>query len=187
MTEFALTNPLPPSSARSARDAYWTPPSRTHALLDAVPEIRGRVWEPCAGAGWMANVLRTRCDVRASDICPQAPSIEEHDFLHPGPRERHDVDWVVTNPPFDLAIDVLRRALAVTPRVALLCRLSFVEYTQDRGPFLADNVWDRIIYLPRTRFVRGDGRPSGSGDSVIPAWFVWGVTPQKPVWGCVGE
>ena len=169
---------------RSARDAYWTPPHLTQALLDLVPEVQGTVWEPCAGAGWMSNVLAERCTVVASDIAPMAPGVHVRDALRD---EAPACDWVVTNPPFNLAGRILARALTVTPRVALLVRMTFLEATRDRADLLAENPPARVIVLPRTDFPRGDDRPQRGTDSVPPVWLVWGVPPCPVQWGCRPE
>jgi hypothetical protein len=167
--------------ARSDRDAHWTPAEGTRHLLRWCPEVLGQdVWEPCAGAGWMRDTLRDEggCLVRASDIVPMGEGIEEMDALA---RQDRWHGWIVTNPPFNLAIQIAQHALSLSPRVALLVRLSFLEPTRERGPFLARRPPDRVIITPRMRFPRGDGLPQRGTDSVTTAWLVWGVAPGRVI------
>ena len=183
-----LTNPTGAPVRRSARDAYWTPPHLTQALLDRVPEVRGTVWEPCAGAGWMLDVLGAEGPRVAygTDVLPQREDVREHDFLVDDWRDVHPAgdppDWIVTNPPFVLGADILRHALSITPRVALLVRLTFLEGTRDRLDLFREHPPARVIMLPRTAFPRGDGRPQSGTDSVPPCWLVWGVEPRPVAW-----
>jgi hypothetical protein len=50
----------------------------------------------------------------------------------------------------------------------MLLRLSFLEPTRERGPWLAANPPDLVIVLPRISFT-GDGKT----DSVTCAWMIW--------------
>ena len=108
------------------RDAFWTPPQLLFPLLEKVtfPEP---IWEPAAGAGWIAEVLvRLGYEVIASDT---------HDYGYP-PATLHDFydppDFcfrsILTNPPFRRDVDSgrgardwVRRACSYRPeKLALL-------------------------------------------------------------------
>jgi hypothetical protein len=82
------------------------------------------------------------------------------------------VDWVVTNPPFNAALPILKAAQAHARfGVVFLLRLSFVEPTKTREQFLANNPPQRQIILPRWSY-----KQNNSTDSVTTAWFVWTKT-----------
>jgi hypothetical protein len=171
---------------RSPRDAYWTPAHLTHALLDSV-SISGKIWEPCAGAGWMTDVLKERgLHVVSSDIEPQRDDITQMDFLDSianiDSLEFANVDWIITNPPFKIAADILEKSLSITPCVAMLVRLTFLEGTKKRIDLFRKHPPSKIVMLPRTKFPRGDGFKQKGTDSVTNCWLVWGGDPEFPSW-----
>jgi hypothetical protein len=75
---------------------------------------------------------------------------------------------VITNPPFKFASPIICNALMRGYPVAALLRLSFLEPTLERGPWLAENPPDKVIVLQRISFT-GDGKT----DSVTCAWMIW--------------
>jgi hypothetical protein len=64
--------------------------------------------------------------------------------------------------------------------VVLLLRLSFLEPTDQRGDWLAENPPDMQIVLPRWSY-----KENGKTDSVTTAWMVWlrnnSVRFEKPI------
>ena len=108
--------------ARNARDAYFTEPWVTRALLKAVDFVpEGRIpattviWEPACGDGRMCQVIdEWRLYFVASDIHDYGYSgtvigdffrTPRADILPPDALSA-GVDAVITNPPFDLAREV---------------------------------------------------------------------------------
>ena len=100
-----------------ALDFFCTPPWATRALFRHVlpalgVEAIGSAWEPACGEGHMAAVIEefARGPVVASDTFDgygygRAPV----DFLHDAPLARPD--WIITNPPFNLACEFTLHAL----------------------------------------------------------------------------
>src|SRR5690242_13828802 len=90
---------------------YPTPAWATEALLKQ-ERFTGHIWEPCAGDGAMANVLRSAGHyITATDILnPTHPNVGLMDAFD----LRGPFDNVVTNPPFPLAEDMLRHFLPQT-------------------------------------------------------------------------
>jgi hypothetical protein len=89
-------------------------------------------WEPAAGEGHMAEVLMEYFQqVRASDVFDYGCGYEVGSFVGCGP----DVatvpsvpDWIITNPPFDLACEFALRAVSIARAgVALLVRSAWSE------------------------------------------------------------
>ena len=165
---------------RDPRDAYATPPWQTKLLLQHV-EPHGIIFEPCAGTGAMADVLRDAAGpydrIITADLHEGANSV-----LWPGwdatlrgewdavEAAHHGVDWVITNPPFKHAFEILKQAYyRARFGVAFILRTTFSEPTKDRGPWLAENPPDLRIVMPRCRY-RQDTR---SSDNVTTEWFVW--------------
>lgn len=97
---------------------------------------------------------------------------------------------VVMNPPFKYAMPFVQYAIQAYGRtitydeghkkvtvygsVAALLRLSFLEPTRERGPWLTKNPPDLVIVLPRISFT-GDGKT----DSVTCAWMIWDKTIEN--------
>jgi len=172
--------------ARNANDYYETAPWMTASLLHHHP-ITGRILEPCAGDGAIARVLvEAGCDVLTNDIDSRHRPALNYDAtqgeLWSDPFTR-GVDWVITNPPFNIAFPILEQAwLLARVGVAFLLRKTFLEPTDTykrrgvvvpgRGGWLSVHPPTRIIGLPRHRF-RGKGNDSVSCD-----WMIWEKQPR---------
>lgn len=106
------------------------------------------------------------------------------------------IDWMVTNPPFNVAFDILRHARYHRPlmNVALLVRRSFLEPTEERGYWLARNPPQRAIVLPRYSFTsRRENVPDllgerevvipGGSDNMTCEWLIWTAEtePRVPI------
>lgn len=178
---------------RNESDWYATPPWVTHRLFDegALGEGQvlpgGRWLEPCAGDGeliravnvkrpdivWSANEIRE--EMRAV-LLPHAPgivSIGDFTEMHP---ETWDgalpFDVSITNPPFSLAMPIIRKSLTVAKTTVMLLRLNFWG-SQDRQPFLMENPPDTFVLPNRPVFsLNKFGKPGT--DSPEYAWFIWG-------------
>lgn len=160
---------------RADLDFYETPRWAVSSLLYHHPAIAdSRVLEPCSGRGAIADALKQAgCDLLTNDLDDAQPSMLHYDatnetFWEVMKSIGVQYDWVVTNPPFDCAFDLLKHALKHTRRgVAVLLRKTFLEPTLERGPWLAEHPPTRILGLPRIKF-RGKGTDSVSCD-----WMIW--------------
>ena len=81
------------------------------------------------------------------------------------------IDYVVSNFPFNIAAQILPHAVNLAP-TAVVLRKTFLEPTEERGPWLSTHPPSGFIGLPRHSF-RGDGN-----DSVTCDWMQWGLTPR---------
>jgi hypothetical protein len=170
---------------RRPLDFYETPPHYIAALLGEV-SVYGRIFEPCAGEGAIADALRKdpaiRC-VETNDIDEARDTDYHFDASEPYPFSV-DFDWTISNPPFSNELAILQEALNFCERVAFLARLSFLEPTEDRAHLLESTPPARVIVLPRYSF-----RPNDEGkkqtDSVTCCWLVWGPNVERGVtaWG----
>lgn len=129
-------------AGRRELDRYLTPPWVTQALLDAFPEIKGRVLlDPCCGDGRMARALEPRFrKLVLNDIDPtSAVSHHEYDAADAALYQIHPADWIVTNPPFNLCGPIAWQAVQhAQVGVALLLRCTFLEPCEGReAPLLA--------------------------------------------------
>lgn len=144
--------------ALDSLDDFPTPPVGTRALIERVfPKLGlysgpgtlkgARVWEPAAGRGIMAAVLREYgMDVHESDVhrypdrrTPGDVRIGSFvgegglmlDTIRP-PNFRHSsrgagIDFVITNPPFRLGLEFALRAIREAEVVCLLLRSNWAE------------------------------------------------------------
>lgn len=162
---------------RSAFDYYPTPNWMTRSLLHFHPAIKGAsVLEPCSGGDAITSVLTAAgCCVFTNDLDRRHPAMTHADATRDGYWETAPhVEWVITNPPFNVALEVLAGALRHADcGVALLLRKTFLEPTDDRGPFLAASPPTRLIGQPRYSF-RGTG-----SDSVSCDWYLWERRPDR--------
>lgn len=116
---------------RKEADFYPTPPDVTEALMRFLNLPRNSVvWEPACGDGAMSRILeRHVSDVVSSDLRDEPdiygrPAI---DFLS-WPEEADDAfrpDWIITNPPFNVAEAFIKHALSITPNVAMLLKSQY--------------------------------------------------------------
>lgn len=140
---------------------YPTPPEATRALLSA-ERFGGGIWEPCAGSGDMAAVLREAgYTVRATTLgagradrdAPKHRVIGDADFLA---QPEFGAPNIVTNPPFKIAEAIIRHALDLRPvRLCLLMNLKFLgSIGRGKGLFRTNSpsrIWvfmDRITMYP---------------------------------------
>ena len=110
---------------RHASDFYQTPPEATIALLRRHSWlIAGKVWEPACGEGAISKVIlqcpgaHTYC----TDIRPTGYTSSGVDYLTAPPPGPHTV---ITNPPFNLAEEFIRKACSEAEGVAMLLKATF--------------------------------------------------------------
>lgn len=169
--------------AHDSLDHFPTPPWATRALCEHVlkPIMGGScfitqatAWEPACGDGAMARPLAEYfASVRASDVHNYGFG-EVDDFLMPAPVPADQrPDWIVTNPPFRLAEDFIRRAIPLAKHgVAMLVRLQFVEGVGrwkmfcDRPPAVV------APFAERVAMVKGRLDPKASTATAY-CWIVW--------------
>lgn len=158
---------------RQKNDFYETPVEATEALVAEYGRFFGPViWEPACGAGKLARVLEAYgFDVFATDLVDRGFGRGGVDFLtieddhvEVPPRET-----IITNPPFALADDFVRKAMSFQPRFfALLLKQTFWNAAGRSG------LW--------AQFPPADFRPlawrldfTGGGSPTMDcAWCIWG-------------
>lgn len=157
---------------RREHDFYPTPGWATRELLKRV-DISGWVLEPCVGDEDIAHALRESEGVlgvvtndldRRHDAMTHADATDAAWWKSLAP-----VHWVVTNPAFTVADQILPLAYKhAEVGVAMLLRLTYMEPCEGRAAWLAEYPPSGLIVLPRISFT-GDGNT----DSVTCAWMVW--------------
>jgi hypothetical protein len=157
---------------RRADDFYPTPASAVHALLPFIREWRdlGPVWEPACGDGAISSVLiDSGHRVISTDLVYRGFGRGEVDFLAAPPL----ADTIVTNPPFNLAAEFIRRANAIgVERMALLLKSDYWAAATRRSLF---ETWRPTVIAPLTWRLdfTGQGRPHTNC-----AWNIWEGHPR---------
>ncbi|PPB79799.1 hypothetical protein LV82_02590 [Albidovulum inexpectatum] len=175
---------------KDSNDDFPTPPWATRALLHHVighvPFHQSTCLEPACGRGYMSRPLAEKfASVESSDLVDYGFG-HTRDFLA-YPYARGGYDWVITNPPFKLAMEFAERALEVARQgVAILARTVFLEsITRYETLFLPRPPTYVAQFVERVPMVKGRVDPKASTATGY-AWFVWDKTqnsaPTRLVW-----
>ena len=162
-------------------DFYATEPSAALDIMRIEPDIR-HIWEPACGEGHLAKEF-LRCGelAHATDIVDRGYVRQEGtmDFLrYDGRFGNPFVGDIVTNPPYDLALPFVLKALEVVAKeqfVAMFLPLTFMEtHTRYNALFSAKppvRVW---AYVKRRHCaLNGDFTKYGHNNMKAYAWYVW--------------
>ncbi len=112
------------AAGRRTSDLYPTPPEVTVALMEflSLPD-RTMIWEPAAGEGDMVKAIQN-CGyehVSGTDIFTGLDFLDAADSL-----EWHaSFDWIITNPPFKLAEQFIRKAASLRRPFAFLLKSQY--------------------------------------------------------------
>jgi hypothetical protein len=169
-------------------DYFPTPPWATralckHVLANHLNITSDSAWDPACGEGHMSAVLAEFfAPVIATDIFDYSGADRAHwapgwlrsqDFLD----EKANtpvVDWIITNPPFKVAIDFALRAIDLAHvGVAMLVRTQWLE-SVGRYQRLFEPRPPTIFapFVERVPMVKGCWDPTASTATSY-AWFVW--------------
>jgi hypothetical protein len=173
--------------AADSPDDFPTPPWATRALIEHIlgtDNVRGLTClEPAAGRGYMARPLNEYfSDVDAADAYNYGV-YPLRDFLT-YPYESQSHDWVITNPPFRLAEEFVKRSLFVAKRgVAILARTVFLESVGRYNSIFRHSPPSIFSqFSERVPMVKGRVDPKASTATGY-AWFIWdkmedGISPK---------
>ena len=169
-----------PGKERHVTDWYATPPWCVESLYQNV-SLPVPTLDPCAGD---AAILRTIDELLPDNNMTGIELVPEIRDSHEDPHPRVivgdglAVDWrgqhVLTNPPFKLAEDFVRKGIEEAETAVFLLRLGFMG-SESRFPLWSEHPPDGICVLPN--------RPSfkhGTTDSAYYAWYVWLRGSQSP-------
>lgn len=162
---------------RRDRDFYETPAWCTEAIVKEMAwGYEPSVWEPAAGSGAIADVIKRSVPhacVKSTDIAPQSCSVEQGDFFTDF-EFRSKWDFIITNPPFSLAQEFIDRSLDLANCVVMLLPLSFMGSKKRRDWWRA-RPYTAIHYLSQRPSFTGDGKT----DAECYAWVVWDKTDRQ--------
>lgn len=157
---------------RKEADFYPTPSDATQALMDHLRLPAGtRVWEPACGDGAMSKVmLANGLDVESTDLRTNSGYGRGGvDFLATDPLD-HDPQWIITNPPFNVAEHFVSHALAFTPNLALLLKSQFWHAARREKLFATHPPAEILALTWRPAFLEAE---RGSSPLMDVIWCVW--------------
>jgi len=167
-------------------DYFPTPPWAARAFCDHVFEGEAKkliAYDPACGEGHMVAGLRDAFGtVHGSDVFDYGRNFPVSDFLDttlgtkslPGGR----VDWIITNPPFNAALDFLKAAFAARPRkgIAFLLRTVWLESGERHKEIFDGPLRPVSVYISVDRIPMVKGRyDHGARSATSYAWFVFDV------------
>lgn len=154
---------------RRSLDAYYTPEKMLEVLIKRKTP-RGIIYEPCAGKGHISQFLKNKgYSVITNDIDKAYEADTHLDARMVKAWHGRCVDWVVTNPPYSSAYEILQHAYRYANwGVAMFLRLSFLEPCRNREEFLKRYPPTMVLVLPRISFT-----DDGKKDMVTSMWAIW--------------
>jgi hypothetical protein len=184
MISFCTGQPGQHAHTGRAFDFYSTPAIAVEALLKAehfTPNTR--FWEPAAGDGAIANVLRAYgFPVICSDIVERAFPLHFTGDFFTQSKAPAGTTTIITNPPYRQAQRFAEHALELLPDVYLLLRLAFYESVR-RTELLEHRGGLRVVHVFRRRLPRmhrHDWNGPRSSSSIAFAWFAWRRGHRSP-------
>lgn len=176
---------------RKPADLYPTPVDGTESLIPALKAMKRlngepikRIWEPACGDGRLARVLEWHgFEVFSTDI-REYPGYGYGglDFLCDHPKSKWgwdigEIDAIVTNPPFSLAEEFIRRALAFTPNVAMLLKQTYWNVGGRSQGLWLDHMPDLELKLTwRLAFLASERGNSPLMDCM---WNIWSADGNR--------
>lgn len=161
-------------------DLYPSPAWATHALFQH-ETFEGSIWEPAAGDGAMAKVIKHYYP--DSIIC--ATDLYDHGFdsdvYFQSPvnflevkKSEETFDNIITNPPYNIADDFINKSLEMAnKKVAMLVRLPYLEGQKRYNTLYSVRPPNRVwVFSERITFYKKGAKKKGNGTTAY-AWFIW--------------
>lgn len=178
------------SRGRVENDFYATNPKEVeHFLLNCPYELTENVHtilEPCAGQGHIVNVLKQKLKkavVYTNDIVNRGVHLdfmvdftEKDDYFF----DRHSFDFIITNPPFNCAQEIIENSFDVLNQnrfAAFLLKLSFLEGQKRKAFFEKFPPKYVLVCSHRVNIWRNGEETNENGkrwaSTMAYAWFIW--------------
>lgn len=179
---------------RKPADLYPTPVDGTESIIEVLKAMKRpdgkpvkRIWEPACGDGRLARVLEWHGFEVVSTDLREYPGygIGGLDFLCDNPEEKWgwdigEIDAIVTNPPFSLAEEFIRRALSITPNVVMLLKQTYWNVGgrskglwEDHTPDMELKLTWRLAFLATER---------GNSPLMDCMWVIWNGANDNVKW-----
>lgn len=153
---------------RRALDFYPTPIEVTIALMDFL-DLKERIiiWECACGDGAMSKVIESYGhSVLSSDVNDTGYGEADTSFL----TNNKTADAIITNPPFNLSEQFIKKAVRDFPLVALLLKSQY-WHAKKRYSLFSENPPSYVLPLTwRPDFLAGE---RGGAPTMEVLWTVW--------------
>lgn len=153
---------------------YRTPWEVTQSLVDAL-QLNGKsIWEPACGDGDMANILIENgnhvigTELRQTGYGQNGVDFLTADFI--------DCDWIITNPPFNLAVQFIERCIEFKRPFAMLLKS---QYWHSKGRLSLFQKHTPSHVLPLTWRPDFHFGAKGGSPTMECAWTVWDRVPSN--------
>lgn len=163
-------------SKRRELDFYPTPKNVTRALMKFMFNqshfhLMTNIWEPACGDGSMSDVINEFCPVFSSDLRKTEYGVGGIDFLE---YSRSGFDAIVTNPPFNLSDQFIRKATKEVPIVCMLLKSQY-WHAKKRYDLFCKNPPAYILPLMwRPDFLEHERKGGKKGSPTMEvSWSVW--------------
>ena len=159
---------------RQSEDFYASDPVAAEWLL-RLEDIKGPIWEPCAGQGHLSKVFLSHgYEVKSTDLVDRGFCESGVNFLDP-----RITEWngsIITNPPFVLAQEIIEKALDIIPegqKVCMFLRVLFLEGQGRRKLF--DKYPPKRVWVTSKRIVcaKNGDFASNTGGAQAYAWYIF--------------
>lgn len=169
-----------PENKRVENDYYATNPKALEMLLSNFNLPKGKTLEPCVGEGHLARVLeKYGCDVDCIDLVDRGyPNTIIHDFLTY--RSSIKYNCVVTNPPYSLAEEFIRKSMSLLKPKGICCMFLKIQFLEGaKRKIFYEEYPPKYIYVFRNRMATwNNGKeldPKGKrwATTICHAWFVF--------------
>ena len=162
---------------RESNDFYATEPRAVKKLLSVLKRdgvrLSDPLWEPACGQGHISQVLdEAGYEVRSTDLIDRGYG-SVLNFLECEELWRGDI---ITNPPFKLSVEFIRKALSlvgVGKRVIFFQRLNFLESAKRFALFQEFPIQYVYVHASRVGTAMGGDFERYHAKSMAYAWYVW--------------
>ena len=164
---------------RPEDDFFETPKVATCTMLNNVNIPRDVIlWEPACGHGAISKILEKMYpnQVLSTELNTDRYGVGGVDFLKDGanfkPQGRF---WVITNPPFKLANEFVRKAFEYgAERIIFLLRFNYLESGKVREDILNNGHLLRVLLMKERLQMYPYGWTGKKGSATQNhAWFIW--------------
>jgi len=152
-------------SIRVDKDHYPTPIEAVKPLVDRIDFSRVKTFlEPCKGDGRILNLVPEYVNKYWTEIR------EGKDYFKTNFSAK--IDLIITNPPFSLSMEFLKKSMQEAHTVCYLQRLNWLG-SNIRKDFWQANPPDKLFALSkRPKFLKELGLGNGT-DATEYGWFIW--------------
>jgi hypothetical protein len=161
---------------RKKSDFYETPYSITQSLIDVEGQnFNNPILEPSCGQGAISKILiKNGYEVVCQDLDTG------HDFL----KETKRYDNIVTNPPFSISFEFIKKCKELSNYFALLLPLSYLHGKKRFDEIYMDRKFPlkKVYVFTRYPMLGEDLREDGCYNTgmMVYAWFIWDKHQNSP-------